>query len=358
MVSSNNNVIVKNIFFDQSKGSCEIIAIHIEENKPAVDSGTYLKNMLISNIILMIFIIFALIIILNGVLSYWISKSILTPLVKLHAGTRRIRDGELDFEVTYKKQDEFGEVIKDFDEMRGHLKKSVEEQLRYEKYRKELLAGISHDLRTPLTSIKGYIEGLLEGIADTSEKQQRYYKAIQTRTKDLENLVESLSTYTTFENSAYQFHMERTEFNRFIQSIYQEYNTTIITDKVKIQLQLCQKPLWVMIDQKSISRAIHNIVENSMKYSGIEELVITIETWMNKKNAMLRIRDNGKGVHEEEIQEIFECFYRGDETRSNPGMGSGLGLSIVKQIVNEHGGQIIAENRNGLSILITLPLCG
>lgn len=119
---------------------------------------------------------------MNGITSWWISRSILKPLRLLSLGTKEIREGNLDTEMEYRNKDEFGDVCRDFDDMRAYLKESVEQRLKDEKRRRDLITGISHDLRTPLTSIIGYLDGLLDGIADTPEKRTRYLKAIQIRT--------------------------------------------------------------------------------------------------------------------------------------------------------------------------------
>ena len=198
-MTSNETAIVINSFHVDNY-EFEISALHTPDNKAMEGNQSYLRKYILKSAVVLILGILVVIVLLNTFLSWWISRSILIPLKKLSIGSRKIKDGELGFQLDYNKQDEFGVLCKDFDEMRGYLKESVEDRLRYERYRTELLSGISHDLRTPLTSIKGYVEGLIDGIADTPEKQKRYYDAIHTRANDMEGLVDNLSTYTHLEN--------------------------------------------------------------------------------------------------------------------------------------------------------------
>lgn len=123
----------------------------------------------------------------------------------------------MDYEIQYQKKDELGAVCQDFNEMRLYLKQSVDQRLEFEQRRRELITGISHDLRTPLTSIKGYLDGLLDGIASTEEMRQRYLQAIKIRTQDLERLVDSLSTYNRLENPSFRYRMQEINLKSFIE---------------------------------------------------------------------------------------------------------------------------------------------
>lgn len=353
MTSKETSIVI--LSFYTGKYKFEIAAIHTPDIK-ASGGGSYLRRYVIKSAVILILGILVVIALMNGVLTWWISKNILIPLRKLSAGSHRIKDGELDFKLDYDKSDEFGTLCKDFDEMRGHLKESVEERLRYEKYRTELLSGISHDLRTPLTSIKGYAEGLLEGIADTPEKQKRYYNAIHIRANDMEALVDSLSTYTHLENGQEHYNFKCLELKDYLEKVIQEYQIDSAKNKVEIRCDFTEDKLYVNIDGQKMQRVILNIISNSVKYRTKDSSVIRVETEGTDEYAVMRITDDGPGVKEEDLRHIFECFYRGDESRTRSGDGSGLGLSIVKQIVEGHHGKLAAENRGGLSITIWLPL--
>ncbi len=355
MTSGETSIV--NYSFYKGNYKFEISAIHTADIKVSKGNRSYLRKYILRYVIVLIVCVLAVIIVMNTFLTWWISRSILIPLKKLRIGSRKIKDGELDFKVDYNKSDEFGTLCRDFDEMRGHLKVSVEERLRYEKYRTELLSGISHDLRTPLTSIKGYIEGLIDGIADTPDKQKRYYNAIHTRANDMEGLVDNLSTYTHLENGQDHYDFKCLELNDYLDKVIREYQIDSVSNKVKIQCDFTEKKLPVRIDDQKLHRVILNIFSNSIKYRIKENSFIKVETGQNDGYAIMRIMDDGPGVNSEDLQHIFECFYRGDASRTRPGDGSGLGLSIVKQIVEGHNGKLKAENRGGLSITIWIPLC-
>ena len=172
-LSENDLSIVKNTFENDGK-LFELTAVQVQDGEQDIQADSYFRKYIMTFIFWFLLFLVVAILIVNAALSGWIVRSIMHPLNILKDGTRRIADGDLEWELDYHNKDEFGEVCGEFDRMRGHLKESVETRIQYEQYRRELIAGISHDLRTPLTSIKGYTEGLQDGIADTPEKQKRF----------------------------------------------------------------------------------------------------------------------------------------------------------------------------------------
>jgi len=352
-MNSGDISIIKNTYYNNA---CQIVAIHTSNISTMEGNQTYFQKYILTYVVLLIACVVVIIVLLNVVFTWWISKSILIPLRKLSIGSHKIKEGDLDFNVGYYKTDEFGSVCQDFDEMRGHLKKSVEDRIKYEQYRKELLSSISHDLRTPLTSIKGYVEGLMDGIADTKEKEDRYYKAIHTRTHDLEDLVDSLSVYTHLESGKEEYNLKPMELNSSLKQIVKEFQLDTVKNNVIIKEDYLQENLFVNMDCLKIKRVISNLLSNSIKYRTKEDTVIQIMSGMEEGFAFFRFSDDGPGVFDGELERIFECFYRGDMSRTRPAEGSGLGLSIVKQIVEGHGGRVTAYNNKGLTVTIWLPL--
>lgn len=323
------------------------------------NSGTYVsyfRRYIVSFVAVFLLFTTAVVLLTNGVLSGRIVRMILKPLNILKEGTREIADGNLDWELSYQRADEFGEVCGEFDRMRSQLKASVEERLRYEQYRKELIAGISHDLRTPLTSIKGYVEGLKDGIANTEEKRERYYDAIHIRALDMERLVDSLSVFSRLENRHYRYRLERVDMKEYVEQVIREYEEEARQKKVLLLLDCRAGDREVLLDVQEMHRVFINLFENSVKYRIREQSVIHIDLEDREQMLLIRVRDDGPGVPEKELPHIFTSFYRGDESRTMPGMGSGLGLAIVKQIIEGHQGSIRAYNEKGLVMVITLPL--
>ncbi len=355
LAANRNDVsIVKNTFYHGEKTFC-IIAVRREQ----ADQGmvNYLRQYILRYVIAIAVFFVLVTMLINGILLWWISRSILKPLQLLQDGSNRIREGSLDEEMKYGKKDEFGEVCQDFDEMRKYLKDSVEQRQQDEKRRKDLIAGISHDLRTPLTSISGYVDGLLEGIANTPEKQERYLKAIKTRTGNLVNLVESLSEYSRLDRG-FRYQMERTDLKEYMEVYLENGKHDAVHDQVKIDFRIEKLPCIVNLDHKEFKRVLENLFDNTVKYreTSHSEVLLSFKRTLDGKYVEFLYQDDGPGVPEESLELIFDSFYRVDDSRNKVEKGSGLGLAVVKEIIQGHKGEIKAENRDGLAVIIRLPL--
>ena len=302
------------------------------------------------------FCILAILIGTNGVLASRLSKSLLTPLRLLSYGSQQIKEGNLDFEMDYREKDEFGIVCKEFDEMRLRLKQSVEMQVKYEENRKELMAGISHDLRTPLTAIKGYVRGLQVGIANTPEMTEKYLDTIYTKACEMDKLVDKLFLFSKLDTGHYPFHFEEVGVRSYLDTFFEEAREEFRTKALVIDYKNdCSEELIMKLDVEEMGRVFTNILENSVKYNTKLERKILVRVTQNKENLTICLNDNGPGVTLEVLKNLFLSFYRGDASRTNPQEGSGLGLAIAEKIVKAHGGTIRAANNEGLLFSITLP---
>lgn len=347
--------VIKHTFFHGEK-AFSIIAIHTGDTDQEVIS--YLQNYILKYILGFILAFLLLTVCVNAVLSWWISKSVLVPLQKLSHGTKEIRDGNLDTDIAYTKPDEFGEVCRDFDEMRVYLKESVEQRLKDEQRKKDLIIGISHDLRTPLTSISGYLDGLLDGIANTPEKQQRYLKAIKTRAGDLSRLVDSLSEYNRLDSSSFRYHLEPGDLKRFISQYLNAYEEEARQNHVEFHLVSEAGEYPVSFDKDEMKRVLDNLFTNTIKYRELTHSNVVISLKKVERSTVVEFifSDDGPGVPEESLDRLFESFYRVDGARCNAGGGSGIGLAVVKEIITGHRGSVHAENHGGLAIIIHLPM--
>ena len=288
----------------------------------------------------------------------FISRGILVPLDKLRRATHEIRDGNLDYRVNYEGKNELGDVCADFDEMRLRLRDSVEAQQRYEDNRKELLAGISHDLSTPLTAIKGYVSGLIDGIADTPEKQSHYLKTIYSAACDMDNLVSELFTFSKLDLDRIPFYFEQVDLVGFFEDCCDELQPKFATQEAEILFDnQCGTSVCASVDRVQMKRAVMNIINNCVKYKKPGLCTICITLRMDGPDIRIEIADNGMGVSEEDLTKIFDSFYRTDRARTNVSSGSGLGLAITKQIIDRHSGKIWAYGSigKGLTICILLP---
>ena len=272
------------------------------------------------------------------------------PLDALVEGVRRIQDGDLDSPIGYETQDEFYPACNAVDEMAARLKESLAQQQREQQKKQELIAGMSHDLKSPLTTIRAYTEALLEGVAADDAARQRYLQTIYARETDLEALVNRLFELAKLGASEYPVHLRALPLRKTLQSILNDCDhegMTVDQDAVA--------DCTVMVDRELLSRVLHNLVDNSCKY-GADMLAFGAET--KEETVTLWMEDNGPGVPEDQLEKLFEPFYRGDAARTKPGAGSGLGLAVVRQSVRQMGGNVRAETASGggLRVVLTLPL--
>lgn len=348
--------VIKNTFYHGEKVFC-ITAVHRQKTDEGVVN--YLKNYILKYLygIIIFFVILTLFV--NGISSWWISRSILKPLGRLSMATKEIREGNLDTSLKSQNKDEFGEVCRDFDEMRVYLKESVDQRLRDEKRRRSLITGISHDLRTPLTSISGYLDGLMDGIADTPEMRMRYLQAIKTRTGNLVSLVDSLSEYSRLDNG-FRYRMEEGDFKEFVEQYLETCRPDAEHNQVEIEFMYGKETFPVQIDREEFKRVFDNLFTNTVKYRISEKsrIQISLKRTLTGTDIELVFQDDGPGVPGESLEQIFDSFYRVDDARTKSEKGSGIGLAVVKEIILGHGGNVQAENREGLAIIIHLPVAG
>ncbi len=297
------------------------------------------------------------IIFLGVYLSRLLSQQILEPLDKLRAAAAEIRQGNLDYHLTATTHDELGETCRDFDLMRDQLKIARETQEKYEQNRKELIAGISHDLSTPLTSLKGYASGILDGIARTPEKQHHYIEQIYRSACSMEKLVESLFLFSKLDLGRIPFHCEAVCLYEYFHDFAMERKTLYAERGLDLAFTGEPNEVKSLIDRLQFQRVVENILENSLKYKKGERVSVRISLSLLEGSTRLAFADNGIGVADPDLTKIFDSFYRTDPARTNVAKGSGLGLAIVKQIIVGLQGRIWAEKTpsGGLTICIDLP---
>ncbi len=294
-------------------------------------------------------------VITNGTLTYIVSRSIISPLKMLENAAGRIRDGDLNGPVTRKSDDEMTTVFSSFNEMRERLKDSLEKQLSYEENRKELIASISHDLRTPLTVLKGYVEGLKDGVAKTEEKRNHYLDTIHHKARQMDRLIDDLFLFSRLETDKYPYESVSMELSGWLADAVKDLSVDY--SGMRFQSSLAES-VRICADPPQLYRVLSNIVQNSYHYAGRKDITVTVKLRIIENKAEITIADNGRGIPEQRLPLIFQRFYRGDDSRNQNSGGSGLGLSIAGMIIIQHKGTIRAESPpgKGLSIIITLPL--
>jgi signal transduction histidine kinase len=306
--------------------------------------------------IVMVVVMVAVIIITNRILTSRMVKSIVTPLDTLSYGVEQLKDGNLNFRLDYLGNDEFAPVCAAFNEMVKRLQYLENTRRRDEESRRELIAGISHDLKTPLTAIKAYVEGLENGVAETPEQKQKYFDIIGSKTEDLEHIIEQLFLFSKLDTDEFPLKLTRTnigqEIRGAIQEFAEEYQDRGLSLHVKQPIP--DSDTWV--DTMLLRRVMLNVFENSLKYKANENGKVFVSVQHKNENVLIRITDDGPGVPEENLSKLFDVFYRVDASRGTK--GSGLGLAISAKIMKRMGGGISAEipSGGGLAIVLNLPL--
>ncbi|WHY88344.1 HAMP domain-containing sensor histidine kinase [Neobacillus novalis] len=309
-----------------------------------------------------LFIVLLLILIVtNGLLTYYVSRSIILPIRRLQKAAEQIKEGNLNQPIPVKSKDEIGQLAQGFEEMRVRLKESIEKQLAYEENRKELIANISHDLKTPITTIKGYVEGIRDGVANSPEKIDRYIQTIHSKSIDLDHMIDELFLYSKLDLQRLPFHFENIQFDHYLQDFVEELRFDLEEKKVGISLNIEKNGDYLIVaDREHLKRVITNIVDNSLKYIDKPAKELSFHLSTIDSYVLFKMNDNGPGIEEEKLPMIFDRFYRVDMARGTEKGGSGLGLSIAKRIIEEHHGSIWAESQKGqgTTILFTLRKAG
>ncbi|MCL6573165.1 MAG: HAMP domain-containing histidine kinase [Bacillus sp. (in: Bacteria)] len=297
-----------------------------------------------------------ILVVTNGLLTYFMSKSIIKPINRLKKAAQSIKNGNLEHSITAVRKDEIGQLTEDFEKMRLKLIESRELQKQYEENRKELIAHISHDLKTPITSIKGYIEGIRDGVADTPEKRTRYIQTIYSKSVDMDHLIDELFLFSKLDLGKVPFHFEVVNIKNYLIDYIEELSFDLKKMNVEIDFQFePTRNFYVYADREKFKRVLGNIVDNSIKYMDKVSKKLTI-TLSENETVDIVITDNGPGIPDEAIPLIFNQFYRAEQSRNKLTGGSGLGLSIARMIVEEHQGSIQVESKLAVGTKITISL--
>lgn len=334
-------------------GAYSLFAVGGKTNNPNSNSMDFPQLFLISCLIVIVAIL-----LLSQLFTRKMAWRILRPLNALSDGAKRIENGDLSKPIVYTGKDEFASVCTAFNQMQKHLLIERQKTAAYEKARMDLIAGISHDLRTPLTSVKGYIKGLRDGVASTPEKREQYLSIAYKKACDIDVLLQKLFYFSNLETGNLPLSLEAQDLGEFAKKFAENMRDELVNKGVKMTVDATFVPHPVKIDTEQMRRALINLTENAIKYANAESLVLRISVWRERGMEHLLFADNGQGVSEKHFPHLFERFWRGDEARSTKnGEGSGLGLYIVKYIVEANGGFVTAKNDHGFQIKISLP-CG
>lgn len=287
----------------------------------------------------------------------YILKNIGGSITDLGQITKRLKRGELDEPLIYNKNDEFKELAIEIEQLRISLKTSLLKQKTLEEEKKKIIGNLSHDIRTPLTAIRGYTQALDDQVAQTEDEKDEYLMIIQQKVGVIESLLNDLKALSDIDDQIASYDMVEVSIEEFIRDYIEEVTHETALNPNQIDYNLAFEQCMVQIDVIQMSRVFMNIIHNAVKYNDAESLSILIKGLVTEKLCIISIEDNGVGVSHSEKGKIFNRFYRVDKSRNSDIGGSGIGLSICRDIIEAHNGNIYAKTSQtgGLSIVIELP---
>lgn len=295
----------------------------------------------------------AVLFLISQIFTRKLAGHIMEPLTVLSDGAQRIRNRDLTQDIVYSGDTEFENVCHSFNEMREAILRGQEKNRKYEKARTDMIAGISHDLRTPLTAIRGTIKALLDGVASTPERQRKFLETAYRRTGDMDVLLNQLFYVSKLETGNMPFTLNTIELSAFIKNYVKGKRELLENEQIEVTADTKKITGYVSVDAEQLQRVFDNLLENSRKYGGVTPLQVKIVLERSESGFLICFSDNGVGVAEEKLPYIFDEFYRIDESR-NQKEGNGLGLYIVKCLIEAMGGSVRAENADGLMILMEI----
>ena len=253
-----------------------------------------------------------LIVFLSLVSTHFQVRHIMRPVNALADAARRVEAGDYTQPVGYDGKDEFTAVCAAFEQMQRHLLEEREKNAAYERARTELVAGISHDLRTPLTSVQGYLKGLRDGVANTEEKRARYLDIAYRKAHDMDRLLQRLFDFSRLETGSLPLSPVRADLGEFVRDYIRGTEGELAQRGGRFVLRGAPAPHPVRMDTGQMGRVLANLTDNALRYAGAEPLVLTLTVWRGGGTERLRFADNGRGVPEEQLPCLFEQFWRGD----------------------------------------------
>lgn len=348
-VDNADHALIKQVdfrFSDGTKGSAFIIS-DVQEMIPEM------KEMIIDMIVSVVMIL----IFTASMMAIWIYSGMITPIRRLQIATKNIMEDNLDFTIEVETHDELGELCQNFEEMRKRLKEYSEERLNNERQNRELISNISHDLKTPITTIRGYVEGIIDGVADTPEKMEHYIKTIYNKTNEMTRLVNELTLYSQINTNRIPYNFNKIIVADYFRDCVEDLAMELEPQNVSLRyMNYVSDDVMIIADPEQLGRVINNIVSNTLKYLDKRQGMIYMRIKDVGDFIQVEIEDNGQGIAEKDLPYIFDRFYRTDASRNSATGGSGIGLSIVRKIIEDHGGKIWATSKPGIGTVMYFVL--
>lgn len=286
-------------------------------------------------------------ILISIVLVYIFSLKISKPLKQINNAAKVIAGGEFRKKLHIESQDEIGELARSFNQMVAALQN-------LEEMRRGFIANVSHELRTPMTLIRGFVEGILDGTIPP-EKHSDYLAIVRDETDRLNRLVNDLLDLAKMEAGEATLSFSEFDINELVRRCIIKLEKLIVNKGIQVEANFEEEETMVNADSDAIERVLYNLVHNAIKFTP-ENGKITVSTALKKDKALVSVEDNGIGISSEDIDLIWDRFYKSDKSRGRDRSGTGLGLAIVKNIVSEHGQEVWVESETGKGAKFTFTL--
>ncbi len=296
-------------------------------------------------------------IIMAFAIASWIETSVLTPAARIKEAIEHMENGDPDYILDADSDDELGEISQEFDKLRIKLNSEKERREQVTRENLELIGNISHDLKTPITAIKGYAEGILDGVVTTPQQQRKYVQTIYNKADDMARLIDELAYYTRIDTNRIPYSFAKVSPVEFFYDCVEEVGLDmesqgiVFTDKCRVESRDI-----VIADVEQLKKVVYNIINNAVKYIDKTPGRIEIRLLDDGDFVKFEIEDNGKGIAPADIPNVFDRFYRTDASRNSMTGGSGIGLAISRKIIEDHGGRIWASSKEGAGSTFTFIL--
>lgn len=296
----------------------------------------------------MIIMVIVVLVVTALIMTIWIYSGIKKPVEHLQESAKRITNGDYCFTIEPEGDEEIRQLCEELEKMRHRLAESEEQKEKYDAENRELITNISHDLKTPITTVKGYVEGIMDGVADTPEKMDHYIKTIYTKANDMDRLINELTFYTKIDTNRIPYNYTRLNISAFCDDCAEEKEMELQEKGIRFTyINKLSPKVSIIADPEQLRRVMDNIFSNAVKYMDKKNGHIELRLLDVGDFVQIEVEDDGKGIDTKDLTRIFDRFYRTDASRNSTQGGSGIGLSIVKKIIEDHSGRIWATSRLG-----------
>jgi two-component system sensor histidine kinase SaeS len=314
----------------------------------------------------LMFLSFHDLILLLGLLVFSVGIAVFVALIlaeptiqsvrELLAAAKRMSGGDLDIRVKARSRDEVGEIGQAFNEMAHRLEEGQSRQQELERARRDLVTAVSHDLRTPLASVRAMVESMSDGVVADPDTVKRYLRTTLSEVDSLSQLVDDLFELSQIDAGMLQLHIEAASIDDLISDTLESMRAQAAARELNLGGNVEGQPLSVLMDTRRVQRVLYNLVQNSIRHTP-RDGTIFVRARDAGKDIEVEVADTGEGISDKDIPHVFNRSYRADQSRSRGSGGAGLGLSIAKGIVEAHGGQIWVESNEGRGskFAFTLP---